>query len=301
MHHSTQHLVIFGFPFVFICCVISALRPGYYAKNAPVAYHDHWPYTEHGGPCGRWQGPECTSVGHPEIRGIGTGCDHLRKTRTTAHMPKHPASSLSSLLKFWGSLSPSWSQKLEVSFLESSHCSLLDHPFNLQQAAVSWMMERKTMAEKPDPGEAGMASPRAPDSEMAAVTLQLKPYSKLTGCSRSANYRDGKTVHIRKACAGLRSESLCKQHCITPWDSISLTSSLWDFKKRSWSVSFYQFMSSSLAYSHQAAAAAPRCCFGMPTAKQHVTPSNALTWQQVVGAKLNRLTQSCKNRGPTVA
>lgn len=31
------------------------------------------------------------------------------------------------------------------------------------------------MAEKPDPGEAGMASPRAPDSEMAAVTLQLKP------------------------------------------------------------------------------------------------------------------------------
>ena len=56
-----------------------------------------------------------------------------------------------------------------------------------------------------------------------------------------------------------------------------------------------------LAYSHQAAAAAPRCCFGMPTAKQHMTPSNALTWQQVVGAKLKGLTQSCKNRGRTVA
>lgn len=90
MHHSTQHLVIFGFPFVFICSVISALRPGYYAKNAPVAYHDHWPYTEHGGPCGRWQGPECTSVGHPEIRGIGTGCDHLRKTRTTTPHAQTP-------------------------------------------------------------------------------------------------------------------------------------------------------------------------------------------------------------------
>lgn len=85
---------------LFSSVVSSALRPGYYAKNAPVAYHDHWPYTEHGGPCGRWQGPECTSAGHPEIRDIGTGCDHLRKTRTTAHMPKHQASSLSSLLKF---------------------------------------------------------------------------------------------------------------------------------------------------------------------------------------------------------
>ena len=31
-----------------------------------------------------------------------------------------------------------------------------------KQAAVSWMMERNTMAEKPEPGEAGIASPSAP-------------------------------------------------------------------------------------------------------------------------------------------
>ena len=127
---------LYSFPFVFICCVISGLRPGYYAKNAPVAYHDRWPYTEHGGPCGRWPGPECTSAGHPEIRGIGTGCDLWRKTQTTAHMPKHPSSSLSSLLKsgvHWVDCR-NWRHL----FVESSQCSLLlltiDHPFNLQPA-----------------------------------------------------------------------------------------------------------------------------------------------------------------------